>query len=101
MDEIDDLEVADRVRRVQRHLGYETDEEFARALGVTKQRINNVLRGSALGRDLAVKMVRRVPGLSVDWLWFGNASGMPVGLATELGVLTPPAARTASRVARR
>lgn len=96
VDDIDDMAVAERVQRVKEYLGCVTDQAFADELGggVSANRINNVLRGHPLGRELAARLVRRVPGLSVDWLWFGNAAGMPIGLLKALGVTgiapTPP-----------
>jgi hypothetical protein len=75
--------VADRIRRIQEALGYES----ATALVVSTSRLGNVTGGSALSRDLAFKLVKKVPGLTLDWLYFGKPDGLPLGLAKRLKVI--------------
>lgn len=80
-----DSEVAARVRRLRETLGYETCGEFAAALGVEYNRLNNVENGHPLGKNLAFKLVQGVDGLTTDWLWFGASDGLSLKLARELG----------------
>lgn len=70
-------------------MGYETATAWAAFLGVSDQRWNNLETGLPLSKDMAFKLVQRVPGLTTDWLWFGNAGGLPVDLARRLGELGP------------
>ena len=86
-DNPDDSEVSERVRLVMAYMQFEDCGSFAGFLGVSYNRLNNVLNGSPLGKDLAFRMVQRVPGLTTDWLWFGEASGLPVELVKSLGGL--------------
>jgi hypothetical protein len=85
--EVDDLEVAERVARVMEVCGDLTQTAFALRLGADVGRVNNVLRGHPLGKDMAFKMVRVLPGLTTDWLWFGNPAGLPLELAQRLGAV--------------
>lgn len=49
--------------------------QFATWLGVTYQRWNNVESGMPLGKDLAGILIRKIPGLSSDWLFYGRYGG--------------------------
>jgi hypothetical protein len=86
-DDPDDSEVAERVKRVMAYAGYDDCGGFATFLGVEYNRLNNVLNGSPLSKPLAFRMVQRIPGLTTDWLWFGEASGLPMELVKSLGGL--------------
>ena len=79
-----DLTVAERVELVRLYRGDPTQTAFAKRLGVSLGRLNNVLRGSPLGRDLAQKICQSVPGLTPMWLWDGDSRGMPVELVDGL-----------------
>lgn len=64
--------------------GIPTQVEFARKLGVDKQRLNNALTGYNLSIELSQKMKRLVPGLTRDWLYDGDESGLTAGLRDRL-----------------
>jgi DNA-binding XRE family transcriptional regulator len=83
-------DVADRLQRVMDYCGYATQTAFANALGVSPSRLNNVMRGKPLSRDLCFKIVRCVPGLTPGWLWHGDARGMPWELVQALGLAEVP-----------
>lgn len=85
--ELPHAETATRVRLLRESMGYQTSNAFAAYLGVSAQRWNNVEIGMPLSRDMAFLLVRKVPGLSLDWLYFGNAAGLPLELAKRLGAL--------------
>jgi hypothetical protein len=78
------LSVAERVELVRLHRGDPSQTAFAARLKVSLGRLNNVLRGSPLGKDLAHKIAHSVPGLTVTWLWEGDTRGMPVDLVDAL-----------------
>ncbi len=49
--------------------------QFATWLGVGYQRWNHVENGFPLGRDLLNILIRKIPGLSADWLLYGRQGG--------------------------
>jgi hypothetical protein len=73
-----------RMRQIQLLLGHETDTAFARDLGISLSRLNNLFHGAPIGKDLAFRLVGRVPGLTLDWIWFGKTDGLSVHLARSL-----------------
>lgn len=91
-------DVAERIVLLRETLGYGTSIAFAKALRVSPQRLNNVEVGIPLSRDLAFRLVKFVPGLTLDWLYFGKPEGLPVELARRLGALeTARSGKTPSR----
>lgn len=57
---------------------------FAVQMKIEPKRWNNYERAYPLPRDMAVHLVRRIPGLTTDWLWMGIEDGMPGRLQREL-----------------
>ncbi len=87
--------VAKRVRLLREALGYDSPGAFAALLGFSAQRWGNVENGLPLSRDIAFKLVQTVPGLTLDWLYFGKPDGLPMELARRLGELpSEPGKRT-------
>jgi hypothetical protein len=80
---------AERLKRLREALGYDTSTAFANFLDLLPNRYNNFENGLALSREVVFRMVQKVPGLSVDWLWFGKPDGLSVSLAQRLGELGP------------
>lgn len=69
--------------------------EFASLIGVSQPALNNYLKG--LRRpdiDVAIAIQSRT-GATLDWIYLGDRSGLPVRLATELPDLSVPAAEKA------
>lgn len=85
----DDSEVASRITILWKAAGYPSSAAFARALGVSPPRVSNVEGGLPLSKDLAFKIVRTIPGMTTDWLWYGIADGLPLQLAQKLGEAQP------------
>jgi transcriptional regulator with XRE-family HTH domain len=83
-----------RLKRLRETLGYPTGAGFARFLGVETTRWNNFENGKPLSREIVFLLVRTVPGLTSDWLYFGRSNGLPLELARRLGELEPPGKRT-------
>jgi len=74
-----------RLRLLRKALAEEKASSLARRLGISASRWSNVESGGKpIGRDFAHKLVRAVPGLSVDWLWFGEKPGLSYELARRL-----------------
>ncbi len=84
---------ADRLRRLRAAIGYETATGFAVFLDIGIQRYNNFENGTPLSREIAFRLVQKVPGLTLDWLYFGKADGLPIELARRLGVFDGPGKR--------
>lgn len=89
--------VAWRCRHLRESLGYTSQTAFADVLGITLARWNNVENGLPLSSQLALIVVKRFPGVSMDWLFTGGAYGLSFEMARLLGVHpTPPGKRTNS-----
>lgn len=91
-----ELGQADRLKRLELACGYETAAGFAAFIGIEPRRWYNFQNGSPLSRDVAFQLVQRVPGLSLDWLYFDKADGLPLELARRLGVFDPPPGKSSS-----
>lgn len=76
-----------RIRRLWAVQKFPTSAAFARHLGVDPKRLNNVENGYPLGRDLAERIVQRIPGITLDWLWYGKTEGLSVQVARELELI--------------
>ena len=81
--------VAQRAIRLREAMGYDSPSTFAALLGYSAQRWGNVENGLPLSRDVAFKLVQTVPGLTLDWLYFGKPDGLPMELARRLGEMPP------------
>ncbi len=88
---------AQRLRILREHLGCDTSAAMAGKLGISPQRWNNFEGGLPLSKEIAFKLVRLIPGLTTDWLWFGKADGLPVHLARDLEGLPEPARKGSTR----
>lgn len=77
--------VGRRLRHLRRALGYEYASTFARWLGIQDNRWTNLENGFPLSKEIAFLLVRRVSGLSLDWLYFGRTDGLSERLGQKLG----------------
>ena len=73
-----------RLWAIQRLLGHETQAGFARELGITPARLGNIYNGAELSKEVAFRLRERVPGLTLDWMWFGYWAGIPIELGRKL-----------------
>jgi DNA-binding XRE family transcriptional regulator len=80
-------EQGSRLLRLRQALGIPTQTAMAVALGIKVSRWNNFERGAPLSLDVAIRICRRFPGVTTDWLFFGNPAGLPLELAKRLGEL--------------
>lgn len=77
-----------RLLKLREAFGIPTQTAMAAALKITVSRWNNFERDqSPLSLDVATRICRRFPGVTLDWLIFGNGSGLPLDLARRLGEL--------------
>lgn len=79
-----DSDIAQRIIRLRLARGFPKTADFARFLGVSKSRLSNVENGSPLAKDLAFRIVQKVPGMTTDWLWFGSTGGLSHQMAQML-----------------
>ncbi len=93
--------VSARLKLLREALGVSTQAKMADELGVEFNRYNNVERGKPLGHELAVLICRRFPGVTLDWLYFGKADGLPLELARRLGEAARPITTPSRRAGRR
>lgn len=64
-----------RLQKLQMAMEFDSQRAFAAFLEVSYNRYNNVARGAyPLSKDLAIKIVRKCPGVTTDWLLEGDAS---------------------------
>lgn len=78
----------DRLLRLRQAMGIPTQTGMAVALGIKLTRWNNMERGQQpMSMDVAIRIRRRFPGVTLDWLLFGDPSGLPLELAKRLGEL--------------
>ena len=68
--------------------------EFAHRIGVSPQRWGNIENGTGavgLPKEVAFRIYRSVPGVTLDWLYFGDTQGLPIHMARLLRELPPEA----------
>lgn len=87
-------EVARRLVSLRLAVAGESQTAFAQRVGIEVKRWNNFERGLPLSKDAAITLVRKFPGLTLDWLFLGVEDGLPIKLQRELaeaGKATTPA----------
>lgn len=73
-----------RLRALPAALGYPTATAFAIAMGIGISRWNNAVMTGVLGKDLAFTLYAKIPGMRIEWLWFGDRAMMPAHLLRKL-----------------
>lgn len=80
-----DRDTAKRLVALRHYAGCgDSQTRFALKYGFTVKQWNNFERGSPLSKDAAIQLVRRIPGLTLDWLHLGKPDGLPGTLRAEL-----------------
>jgi hypothetical protein len=80
-------DVSKRARRLREAMGFNGrggQQAFANFLGVDRGRWNNVECGAPLSKDMALRIVRKFPGVTLDWLFLGRPEGLTVEMARML-----------------
>jgi transcriptional regulator with XRE-family HTH domain len=65
-----------RLRLLREIVSGENQADFAQRLGIPFKRWNNYERGYPVPRETAFLLMKRFPGLSVEWLWFGMTGNL-------------------------
>jgi hypothetical protein len=60
-----------RIKLLREITSGDSQNHFADKIGIDMKRWNNFERGYPLPRDVAFLLVDKLPGMSVDWIWFG------------------------------
>jgi transcriptional regulator with XRE-family HTH domain len=79
-----DEAIAARIVLLREALGYENAADFARRLGITQQRLSNWENNRPALPHQGARMIRRVTGATLDWLYFGVENGLPRDVAEAL-----------------
>lgn len=77
-------EVARRLTILRLAVAGGSQTSFAQQVGIEVKRWNNFERGLPLSKDVAFSLVRKFPGLTLDWLFLGIEDGLPVKFQREL-----------------
>ena len=80
----EDPAVTERLQRLRRAFNGDNQTKFAQRIGVHPQRWHHVEKGGALSKQLAIELVRRIPGMSLDWLFFGALGNLSNSLTARL-----------------
>lgn len=80
-----DVIVGRRLRHLRQALGYRHANTFAAWLGIPSSRWNNLENGYPLSKEVAFLLVRKISGLSLDWLYFGRTDALSMRIGRRLG----------------
>jgi DNA-binding XRE family transcriptional regulator len=86
-------EVAQRLRMLREMKGI-SGPKFAEWLDVEYPRWNNWERGYPLPAPIALRLCRRFPGITLDWIYRGRLEGLTVDFASKLDDLTSLKSKT-------
>lgn len=74
-----------RMRQLRRASGYADNAKgFAEKLGITPPRLSNFENGLPISIDVAKRICQQVPGMSLDWLYYGKLEAVPLALQRRL-----------------
>ena len=59
-------------------------QAFANFLSVDRGRWSNVECGAPLSKEMALRIVRKFPGVTLDWLFLGRPEGLTAEMALAL-----------------
>ena len=76
-----------RIRMIRKLCGHMSQTDFARYIDVAYKKWNHYERGYPIPRETAFKLYRKVPGISTDWIWFGDTSGLTVARLQQIEAL--------------
>jgi hypothetical protein len=76
-----------RARRLREAMGFNGrggQLAFAEFLCIERGRWNNVECGVPLSKNMALRIVRKFPGVTLDWLFLGRTEGLTAEMARAL-----------------
>ena len=75
---------AERLRIVREACGFTTRRGFAQALGVEEAAYRKYERAESYPQPETLGRIRQLTGATVDYLYFGDEAGLPVGLHRKI-----------------
>lgn len=75
---------ADRLRQVREACGFATRRGFAQALGIEDAAYRKYERAESYPQPDTLGRIRQLTGATADYLYFGDESGLPVGLHRKI-----------------
>ena len=87
--EEDDLRAAfgQRLIAARKAAGFVKQNAFATELGISSSRLSQWEAGRRTPDMFYLGKIITITGVTLDWLYFGNPSGMPYGIIQKLGGL--------------
>ncbi len=79
-------QVGQRLRAVRTAAGFETARAFARKLGVEENTLTSWERGLRLIEPEDLAAVRQLTGVTSDYIYYGDSSGLPPELIESLEI---------------
>lgn len=71
---------AERLKLLREVCGYGSQQTFADALGIEKGTLGQYERGRSYPKPDVLGRIRQLTGATIDWLYLGDASGLPMSL---------------------
>jgi transcriptional regulator with XRE-family HTH domain len=65
-----------RLQLLRQIVSGENQQDFAARIGVDKKRWNNYEQGYPVPREVAMLLMARIEGFSIEWLWFGKEKNL-------------------------
>ncbi len=85
-------EMGERFRQLRIAFSGDNQSAFARSLGIKPNSWNNYENGYLPSRGVIELLCKRFPGLSSDWLLFGNPGLLSASITDKLGLWRQPGA---------
>jgi hypothetical protein len=79
-----------RAKALVKAMDFRRSSDFARWMEIDPRRWNNFEVGYPFSRDMAQRLMAKIPGLSFDWILDGNPNGLSIEMARKLGELPEP-----------
>lgn len=76
-------DVALRCRALTQLYAGGNSSKFAEDFGLGQTQWNNIESTGKLSKEAALKIVRKRPAVSLDWLWLGNVRGLTATQESE------------------
>ncbi|MCU1293062.1 MAG: family transcriptional regulator [Bryobacterales bacterium] len=92
--------IAERLRLLRTVVSGESQTAFSAWIDIEPKRWNNFERGMPLSKEVALLLVRKIPDITLDWLFLGNENGLSVRRQREFaeaGKATMSASRSKGR----
>jgi transcriptional regulator with XRE-family HTH domain len=75
---------AERLRTVREACGFGTRRAFAQALGIEEAAYRKYERAESYPHPETLGRIRQLTGATVDYLYFGDESGLPLALYRKI-----------------